>query len=72
MSANFVRTAFLSEEPGFDASEDEVAEFIETMLNELSLLAAKRVTSPRVRERIDERIDLFETYFVRKPPRLLC
>jgi hypothetical protein len=72
MGANCLRSTFLLEDPSLDANEDEVAEFIETMLNELSLLAAKRVTSPHARERVDEKIELFEAYFVRKTPRMLC
>jgi hypothetical protein len=49
-----------------------VADFIETMLNELSLLAAERVTSLETQERISEKIVLFETYLTRKRFRMLC
>ncbi len=72
MSTNFIRSSFLCEGPDLDASEDEVADFIEAMLNELSLLAADRLISRRAQERVGEKIDLFETYFLRKTPRLLC
>jgi hypothetical protein len=72
MSANFTRSTLQHEGPGLDASEDEVADFIEAMLNELSILAAGRLVSRQTQERIGEKIGLFETYFVRKAPRLLC
>jgi hypothetical protein len=72
MSANITRSTLLHDGPDLDASEDEVADFIEAMLNELSLLAAGRLISRQAQERIGEKIELFETYFVRKAPRLLC
>jgi hypothetical protein len=75
MSTNFIRgsrSSFLCDGPDLDASEDEVADFIEAMLNELSLLAADRLISQKAQERVGEKIDLFETYFMRKTPRLLC
>lgn len=72
MSTYNIRSAFFCEEPDLDASEDEVADFIESMLNELSLLAADRVMSQEAQERISEKIVLFETYFTRKRPRMLC
>jgi hypothetical protein len=60
------------EEFAQNATEDEVAEFIESMLNELSLLAAGRIQSQDIKERIAGKIMLFETYFARKRPRILC
>jgi hypothetical protein len=67
-----LRNAFFSDASDLDASEEDVADFIETMLNELSLLAADRVTSPAAQERISEKIVLFETYFTSKQRRTLC
>ncbi len=58
--------------PDLEATEEEIADFIESMLNELSLLAAARVTSEEVQERISEKIVLFDSYFTRKRPRMLC
>ncbi len=72
MGTHTLRNTIFCEGPDLDASEDEVADFIETMLNELSLLAADRVTSVEAQERIGEKIVLFETYFTRKQRRLLC
>ncbi|MGO9484437.1 MAG: hypothetical protein ACLPX9_07620 [Rhodomicrobium sp.] len=72
MSTYTLRNAIFCEGPDLDASEDEVADFIETMLNELSLLAAERVTSEEAQERISEKIVLFESYFIRKRSRTLC
>ena len=72
MSTYTLRNTIFCEGPDLDASEDEVADFIETMLSELSLLAADRVMSLEAQERIGEKIVLFETYFTRKTPRMLC
>lgn len=72
MSAFYLRNAFHCEDLYLDATEDEVADFIETMLNELSLLAAERVTSLEAQERISAKIALFETYFMQKRARMLC
>jgi hypothetical protein len=72
MTAFDLRNAFHCEDLYLDATEDEVADFIETMLNELSLLAAERVTSLEAQERISAKIVLFETYFMRKRARMLC
>jgi hypothetical protein len=72
MGAFDLRTAFHCQDIALDASEDEIADFIECMLNELSLLAADRVTSLEAQERISEKIVLFETYFTHKRSRLLC
>ena len=72
MGTYTLRSTIFCEGPDLDASEDEVADFIETMLNELSLLAADRVTSQETQERIGEKMVLFETYFTRKQRRLLC
>ncbi len=72
MSAFDLRNAFCCEDLYVDATEDEVADFIETMLNELSLLAAERLTSLETQERISAKIVLFETYFTRKRARMLC
>jgi hypothetical protein len=72
MSVNFETNPFFCQEPDLDASEDEVADFIETMLNELSLLAADRLVSRDSQERIGQKIVLFETYFTRKRQRALC
>jgi hypothetical protein len=72
MSTGFIRSALLCRGPDLDASEDEVADFIEAMLNELSVLAADRLISQHAQERVGEKIGLFETYFSRKTPRLLC
>jgi hypothetical protein len=72
MSAVHFRNAFNCEDLYLDATEDEVADFIETMLNELSLLAAERVTSLETQERISEKVVLFETYITRRRHRMLC
>jgi hypothetical protein len=72
MGAFDLRTAFDCQDIDLDASEDEVADFIECMLNELSLLAADRLASIEAQDRISEKIVLFETYFTRKRARMLC
>ncbi len=72
MSTPTLRNDFCCEGLELDASEDDVADFIENMLNELSLLAADRVTSEEAQERISEKIVLFESYFIRKRSRTLC
>lgn len=72
MGAFDLRTAFNCQDIDLDASEDEVADFIECMLNELSLLAADRLASIEAQDRISEKIVLFETYFTRKRSRMLC
>ena len=72
MGAFDLRTAFNCQDIDLDASEDEVADFIECMLNELSLLAADRLASIEAQDRISEKIVLFETYFTRKRSQMLC